>query len=189
MITKQEVFEGLYGAWRLVLGDRSAMALFDDSVLGFWKSFFAAAIVSPMYALLIIMGVIEFETSRSVPAMILLNIEFYIIGWVLWPLIIGYIVPALDRDEEYALYIVAYNWANVIGASLFFITITASAMLPISAGFSALLTGVVTIGLLTYHVFIARVALDSPLGGAVGLTICEFVIGQIILIVQQGVLM
>ncbi len=165
------------------------MALFDDSVLGFWKSFFAAAIVFPMYALLIVMGVIEFETSRSVPAMILLNIEFYIIGWVLWPLIIGYIVPALDRDEEYALYIVAYNWANVIGASLFFLTITASAILPMSAGFSALLIGAVTIGLLTYHVFIARVALDIPLGGAVGLTICEFVIGQIILIVQQGVLM
>ena len=78
MITKQEVFEGVYGAWRLVLGDRSAMALFDDSVLGFWKSFFAAAIVFPMYALLIIMGVFEFEPSRSVPAMILLNIEFYI---------------------------------------------------------------------------------------------------------------
>ena len=189
MVTKQEVFEGVYGAWRLVLGDRSAMALFDDSVSGFWKSFLAAVIVFPIYALLIIMGVIEFETSRSVPAMILLNIEFYIIGWVLWPLIIGHIVPALDRDEKYALYIVAYNWANVIGASLFFLTITASTIIPMSGGFSALLTGAVTIGLLTYHIFIVRVALEIPLGGAVGLTICEFVIGQMILIVQQGVLM
>ncbi len=189
MITKQEVFKGVYGAWRLVLGDRSAVALFDDSVSGFWKSFFAAVIVFPIYALLIIMGVIEFETSRSIPAVILLDIEFYIIGWVLWPLIVGHIVPALDRDEKYTLYIVAYNWANVVGATLFFLTITASAILPIGAGFSALLTGAVTIGLLTYHVFVARVALDIPLGGAVGLTIFEFIIGQMILIVQQGVLM
>ena len=104
-------------------------------------------------------------------------------------MIVGHIVPALDCDEKYALYIVAYNWANVIGAFLFFLTITASAILPLSASFSALLTGAVTIGLLTYHVFITRVALDIPLGGAIGLTICEFVIGQMILIVQQGVLM
>ena len=35
MITKQEIYEGLFGAWRLLLQDRGAVALFDDSVSGF----------------------------------------------------------------------------------------------------------------------------------------------------------
>ena len=48
MITKQEVFKGLYGAWRLLLGDRGAVALFDDSIMGFWKSFFAAILILPI---------------------------------------------------------------------------------------------------------------------------------------------
>ena len=189
MITKQEVFEGIYGAWRLLLGDRAAVALFDDSVMGFWRSFFSAVIVFPIYALLIVLGVINFESPRSLPTIVLLNIEFYVIGWVLWPLIVGYLVPALDRDEKYALYIVAYNWANVIGASAFFVTITATEVLPLGQGFSALLTGIITLGLLAYHVFVARVALNIPLGAAVGLTIFEFVISQALLIVQQGMLM
>jgi len=189
MIAKQEVFEAIYGAWRLFLGDRGAVQLFDSSVPGFWKSFFAAVIVFPIYVLLIAMGVIDFETSRSLPSVVLLDIEFYIIGWVLWPLIVGYIVPALDRGEKYALYIVTYNWANVIGAAIFFVTILATETLSLGQGFGALLTAIVTFGLLAYHVFIARVALDIPLSAAVGLTICEFVIGQILLIVQQSVLM
>jgi len=189
MITKQEVFEGIYGAWRLLLGDRTAVTLFDDSMLGFWKSFFAAAVVFPIYALLIMMGVIDFETSRNLPAVVLLYIEFYIIGWVMWPLISSYIVSILDRDGKYTLYIVAYNWANVIGATAFFIALTATKILPLGHGFGALLTSIVTFGLLAYQVFVARAALDIRLGAAIGLTICEFITGQILLIVQQGVLM
>jgi len=189
MITKQEVFEGIYGAWQLLLGNRDAADLFDDSVQGFWKSFFAAVIVFPIYTLLIVVGMIDFKTTHGLSTVALLNIEFYIIGWVLWPLIFGYIAPVLDRSEKYTLYIVVYNWANVIGATAFLVAITATEVLPLGQGFDALLIGLVTLGLLAYHVFLSRVALDIPLGAAVGLTICEFVLGQMLLIVQQGVLM
>ena len=189
MITKQEIFKGIYAAWQLLLGNRDAVKLFDDSVRGFWKSFSAAVIVFPIYTLLIVIGTIDFKTTHGLFSLVLLNIEFYIIGWVLWPLIFGYIVPVLDRSEKYTLYIVVYNWANVIGATAFLITIIASEILPLGQGFGALLIGMVTLGLLAYHVFLSRVALDIPLGAAVGLTICEFVLGQMLLIVQQGVSM
>ena len=57
MITKQEIYEGLFGAWRLLLRDRGAVALFDDSVSGFWKSFVGAALIFPIYAALLLLGI------------------------------------------------------------------------------------------------------------------------------------
>lgn len=188
MIAKQEVFEGLYGAWRLLLGDRGAVALFDDSIPGFWKSFFAAALVLPIYVILIAMGVIDFESSRSLPAVILIDLEFYVIGWVLWPLVVGQILPALDRDEKFTIYVVAYNWGSAVGAGLFFLVILATTILPVPEAVGGLLAGMVSLGLLIYHIFIAHTTLSIPLGGAIGLTIAEFILGQIVLVVQQGVL-
>ena len=41
-----EIFYGVFGAWRLFRLDPKAMAYFDNSVEGFWKSFFAAGTAS-----------------------------------------------------------------------------------------------------------------------------------------------
>ena len=113
MITRQEIFEGLYGAWRLLLGDQGTIALFDDSVAGFWKSFFAAILVLPIYLAMTAIGA-ELDSSRSLPAIVLIVLEFYIIAWVLWPLIIGHVLPVIDRDEKFTLYVVAYNWMSAV---------------------------------------------------------------------------
>ena len=60
MIKKQEIYEGLYAAWRLLLRDRAAIALFDDSASGFWKSFVSAAMIFPIYIALLLLGIAEF---------------------------------------------------------------------------------------------------------------------------------
>ena len=41
------VIRSIYGAWRLALLDPSGLNWFDVSIEGFWRSFFAAAIVAP----------------------------------------------------------------------------------------------------------------------------------------------
>ena len=184
MITKQEIFEGLYGAWRLLLGDRGAVALFDDSVTGFWKSFFAAILVLPFYLVMTAMGVIEFDSSRSLPAIVLIVLEFYIIAWVLWPLIIGHVLPVLDRCEKFTLYIVAYNWMSAVGAGLFFIAVLVTTLLPIPDGFAALIMVGALLGVLAYHVFIAHTALSITMGVAIGLTVADFILHEIV----QGVM-
>ena len=184
MITKQEIFEGLYGAWRLLLGDRGAVALFDDSVAGFWKSFFAAVLVLPIYLVMTAMGAIEFDSSRSLPAIVLIVLEFYVIAWVLWPLVIGHVLPVLDRDEKFTLYIVAYNWMSAVGAGLFFIAVLVTTLLPIPDGFAALIMVGALLGVLAYHVFIAHTALSITIGVAIGLTVADFILHEIV----QGVM-
>jgi hypothetical protein len=184
MITKQEIFEGLYGAWRLLLGDRGAVALFDDSVAGFWKSFFAAILVLPIYLVMTTMGLIEFDSSRSLPAIVLIVLEFYIIAWVLWPLIIGHVLPVLDRVDKFTLYIVAYNWMSAVGAGLFFIAVLVTTLLPIPDGFTALIMVGALLGVLAYHVFIAQTTLSITIGVAIGLTVADFILHEIV----QGVM-
>jgi hypothetical protein len=186
MITKQEVFEGLYGAWRLLLGDRGAVALFDDSISGFWKSFFAAVLVLPIYLVTATLGAVEFESSRSLPAIVLIVLEFYIIAWVLWPLIIGHVLPVLDRGEKFTLYIVAYHWMRAVRAGLYFIAVLVTTLLPISEGFAGLIMVGALLGVLAYHVFVAYTTLNISIGAAVGLTIADFILYEIVKGVMFG---
>jgi hypothetical protein len=185
MITKQEIFEGLYGAWRLLLGDRGAIALFDNSVAGFWKSFFAAILVLPIYFAMTAIGAIEFDSSRSLPAIVLIVLEFYIIAWVLWPLIIGHVLRVIDRDEKFTLYVVAYNWMSAVGAGLFFIAVLVTTLLPIPDGFAGLIMVGALLGVLGYHVFIAHATLNISISVATGLTIADFILHETV----QGVML
>ena len=50
----EEVLHSLYGAYRLAFLDRSGMSHFNLSVDGFWRSFFAAVLVAPGFALLVV---------------------------------------------------------------------------------------------------------------------------------------
>ena len=188
MITKQEIYEGLFGAWRLLLRDRGAVALFDDSVSGFWKSFVGAALIFPIYAALLLLGIAKFESTRSLFAVILLHIEFFIIRAVIWPLAMHYIVQALDRDEKYCLYVVAYNWANVVMNVIYFVAIIILLASPLSAVARDAIGLVLFIALMIYQTFVTRVTLDIHLGLAIGLVVCEFMLHKVIVGLQYGVM-
>ena len=49
-----EIAYAFYGAWRLAHLDASGLKYFDTSLDGFWKSFFAAVLVAPAYALIVV---------------------------------------------------------------------------------------------------------------------------------------
>jgi hypothetical protein len=53
MPNQEEVLRSIYGAYRLAWLDRSGMSQLNLSVEGFWRSFFAAILVAPGYALLV----------------------------------------------------------------------------------------------------------------------------------------
>ena len=188
MITKKDVLTGIYGAWRLLLADPRAASLFENSTTGFWKSFFAAILVLPIYFLIISVEMIPFDTDRSLPVILILKLEFYIIGWIVWPLAVGHALPALKRSEKFVLYIVAYNWANAVGAWIFGFIILITKLVQINDELVGITAGLASIGLLVYHVFITRTILEVPVLTAICFIICEFILGQFILISQSAVL-
>ena len=188
MITTQEAFRGLYAAWRLFLRDRSALALFDDSVEGYWKSFACAVIVLPGYILLVYGA--GAEPSADVHPLRIIFVEGigYIIGWVAWPLAAAYIAPLLGRGENYMCYIVAYNWSagTQIVALLLLLVFQSSGL--VSEGAFAGIGLVALLILLFYHGFIVRVALDVAVELVVALVIGEFLLGQMIRTVANALI-
>ena len=49
-----EIQRSVQAAWLLARGDTRGMALFDLSLEGFWKSFAAALLVAPAYAIVLL---------------------------------------------------------------------------------------------------------------------------------------
>jgi hypothetical protein len=168
MITLGEASRGMYGAYRLARGDERGMAYFDTSIQGFWRSFYAAALVAPLY--LVFLGV-RFQAGHvDVPVWRYFSIHSvaYVIAWVAFPLLMVSLVRALERDEQYVPYIVAYNWASVWQNALY---------MPF------------LILALIYVWFITRTALVLGPLTAVGLVAVDFLLGLFINVVARIMLL
>ena len=180
MISRQEAFEGFYGAWRLFFRDQGAAALFDDSISGCWKSFSCAIFVLPLYIPMVLFGAGSVDSARGPIEIAAIEMVFYVIGWVVWPLMMAYIVTILDRDKEYVLYIVAYNWSNAVQVPLFFAVLALVYVDLVPERGLLLLNFVALMVVFVYHMFILRVTLNVRGPGAFALVFGEFIIGQII---------
>jgi len=160
MISSQEMTNSLYGAYRLARADTSGMTYFDTSIDGFWRSFFAAVLVAPLFVLLISIrfGVDDLEISFF--RYYAIESVAYVVGWVLFPLVTLYLVQALEREDQYLGFIVAYNWASVLQNGLY-LPFAVLFQLGLISGESAAFLNLVLLGLvLAYTWFIARTALD-----------------------------
>lgn len=188
MITTQEAFRGLYAAWRLLLRDRSAVALLDDSAEGFWKSFSCAVIILPGYILLVAFaGGGPAEDTDPIRIVLVEGIS-YVIGWVAWPLLVSYITPLLDRREAYIRYIVAYNWSAGPQILILILLLVLQSSGILNQGPFAAISLVALLVLMFYHGFIVRLALDVTVELAVALVVGEFLLGQVIRMVSDAML-
>ena len=160
MISVTHLTTALYGAYRLARADRGGMKYFDSTLDGFWLSFFAAALVAPFFFLLIL---IKFKTDGvDAAAFRYFSIESiaYTIGWILFPLIVYYLVQALEREERYFGFIVAYNWASVIQNSVYLPFAILFELGVIEGGSAELINLFLLCLVLTYTWFVAKTALE-----------------------------
>ena len=188
MITRAEVMVSLYGAWRLLLRDPRGIELLDDSIEGFWKSFFCAVVVLPGYALWFAFTVYDVNFEAGPFRILIVEGIGYVIGWVAWPLLMAYIARALDRDRHYIRYIVAYNWSAGISIVIYLIVLTLRLMGILPVGIMAFFSFIALVVILSYHWYILRVGLEVSPGAAAGLVAGDFVLGQIISGFSRGML-
>lgn len=177
MISTAEVTRSLYGAWRLACRDPLGLQLFDTSIEGFWRSFYAALVALPAYAVMI--GFRIADELATVDPMRLFAIETiaYVIGWTAFPLVAFYLTQMLSRVSYYPAYIVAYNWANVLQVALYMpVTVLAGSGI-VSTGIGAILGLIATGAIISYQYYIARTVLDIEPLPAVGLVVTDLVLG------------
>ncbi len=182
----REAFNSLYGAYRLARFDAGGMAYFETTVGGFWRSFVAAALVAPLYAMMLVQSFAEGRLPGHPLRVALIEVIAYVIGWVVFPLVMAWLVKVFEREERYIGYIVAYNWAAVLQNGLFLPLVMATETGGTPGDPAQAMVMVALVMIMVYGWFIARTALDIPTSTAAGLVILDLVLGLLVSTVANG---
>ena len=114
MPTWLEIVRSVQAAWLLARGDKSALAQFDLSVDGFWKSFAAALVVAPAYILVLLDQYRFTGWPENAWATALAELVSFAGGWIAFPLAAIPLTRLLGLGARYVPLIVADNWSAVI---------------------------------------------------------------------------
>ncbi|MGE0723756.1 MAG: hypothetical protein AB7O45_05250 [Alphaproteobacteria bacterium] len=172
-----EIARAVDGAWRLACRDASGLRAFDPTLEAFWRSFFAAVVVAPFYVLMLALRDLPAEPRGGLAVMALVEAIGYVANWVAFPLVMAHVSRLIGRERHYLVFVQAFNWSAVIQVVMLLAgsLIAAADLLP-----SALAQGIVigvTLLVLVYEWYIARVALELGGAGAAGIVALDLAIG------------
>lgn len=175
MVSAREFALAMYGCWRFVRLDRSAVQYFDNTPEAFWKSFNAALFAAPAYALLVLLNFADHPVDAGAMRVVAVETITYVIGWVLFPLVMISFTDTAGCSRFYYRFIGAWNWSIVLQVFVYLgvIAFGASGAIPGGGGFVAL---AVTVAILVYQGYIAHVMLETGPGPAALIVLIDVVI-------------
>ncbi|UCI10087.1 transporter [Mesorhizobium sp. B1-1-8] len=172
MLSADETYSSLAGAWRLMLGKADGLRLLDLSADGFWNSFFAIVVAAPP----LIVGWVGLANEIGDPTafagrfgMVLRLATAEIGAWVLPLVVLALVAPRAGIGGRFVHYVVASNWTS---AALAWITLP-SALLQLFLPFQndvVTLVSYLMFGLsavLTWRMTNAAIAKGAAVGTAV----------------------
>jgi len=159
-----DIVRAIVGAGLLLRNDERGMGAFDTSMAGFIKSFSAALIALPIYAF------VHFVQSRGIgvdATPMGTAVVAYGLQWAAFPLTAAGLAKVMHREPHFVPYVVAANWASIVQIGIVAVVVLLSTLL--SQGLAGFVLLILTLGLLVYDFFIARIAFHTPAleGGAV----------------------
>ncbi|SMF07753.1 hypothetical protein SAMN06265365_102227 [Tistlia consotensis] len=116
--TLSEAAVALWAAGRLLRFDPVAWRTFDDTPETFWKSFWAALPVLPLYLLMITLHLSDVAAAgRPVQAgwletALIVGLA-YVISWTAYPLVLFHLTRAMGKERRFVPLVAAMNWLNV----------------------------------------------------------------------------
>lgn len=176
----RETAASLDGLHRILRMDPSGLDRFNATVEGFWTSFFVAIATLPFYLLQAGVYYLNAEVEASAPRFLSLELMTFVLGWLVYPVVMLTVTQVLDRQQHYLRYMVAYNWFQLVVAAL---------LLPLSLlqltgmapdGLIALLFLMATSAFLLYGWFIAHRGLDLGGATAAGIVILDLVLSLLV---------
>lgn len=175
-----EAAASLTGAWRLAHFDAGGMGYFNTTREGVWRSFWAAAIVAPLYALLLSAAFPLLDPAPNGLRFILVEAEGYVLSWVAYPLVIAWLTQQIGCWKRFPAYLVAYNWAMVLanGVTIPINIARITEIVPADAGGFLWLVGVSAV--FAYLWFIARTALAVSVMAATGIVFLDLALSLLI---------
>lgn len=178
--SSREIVSSLYGSWRLAHFDRGGMSYFDTSIDGFWRSFFAALIVAPAYAVMLGLRYAAAGEPGDPTHYGLIEAISYLISWFFYPVVMHALTGLLDCRDRFVGYIVAYNWSLVLQNAVLVPIAILNALGLIGADAAGVLWLIAISAVLAYLWFIARVGLAVPALTAVGIVSIDVLLSLLI---------
>ncbi len=188
MAPLSEIIRSLYGALHLARGDTSGMAFFNATEQGFWRSFTAAILIAPLFALLLTIRYHVNEAGVSLLRFTAIETIAYVVSWVAFPLLLFHLTDILGIGHRFIRYIVAYNWASVL-QNLLYLPFALLVEAHLVQGAGSTFFGILLLGLvLLYTWFVTRTALEITNLLAAGLVMIDLVLSIFINTITQGML-
>ncbi len=188
MAPLSEIIRSLYGALHLARGDTSGMAFFNATEQGFWRSFTAAILIAPLFALLLTIRYHVNEAGVSLLRFTAIETIAYVVSWVAFPLLLFHLTDILGTGHRFIRYIVAYNWASVL-QNLLYLPFALLVEAHLVQGAGSTFFGIILLGLvLLYTWFVTRTALEVTNLLAAGLVMIDLVLSIFINTITQGML-
>ena len=178
------VAAGLAGALRLARFDNSGMAFFEINLSGFWRSFWAAGLVAPLFLLLLVLRQLD-APGGAFGHHITIESLAYVIAWVMFPLVMASLSKQLGCAKHYFSFIIAYNWCGAIQNGVYLPIAILGYTGALSSGLANLFALAAIIWVLVYTFFVARTALQVPPVTAFGIVVLDLALGLTIDVVTN----
>ncbi|MCX8100091.1 MAG: hypothetical protein N3D77_02505 [Geminicoccaceae bacterium] len=166
-----EIRAGIEGALAILKREPAAMARFDLSLDGFFKSFTAMLLAAPAYALLVLQRLAHEPVDLAGPLLFLLEALSYVLGWLAFPVAAAIVLRLLGQGRRFVPLVVAGNWAALLQVALLVGASLAALALPEATG--ALLTTLAVLAALFYQWLVIKTALEAPGGIAAGFVVLD----------------
>jgi hypothetical protein len=172
MLSADETYASLAGAWRLMFGKADGLRLLDLSADGFWNSFFAIVVAAPA----LIVGWVGIANEIGDPEAfagrlgMLIRLATVDIGsWVLPLVALALVAPRAGIGGRFVHYVVASNWASAIIAWLMLPSALLRLFLPSTSEISSLVSLFLFAlsALLTWRMTNASIGKGAAVGTAV----------------------
>ncbi|PLX37950.1 MAG: hypothetical protein C0606_06785 [Hyphomicrobiales bacterium] len=187
MLSLNEVSRGITGAWLLAKGKREAMAVFDVSLGGFWRSFAAVFLILPIYVATMFAqrAVLISDTPLTVDtfpdnAFFIGNTIGLFLDWLAFPIVTALLARPLGFADRYVPFMVARNWTSVLAIIPYSVPILLYSLGIISAELTTLFTLVAIFAVLYYRFMATRISLDANVSLAVGLVVLDLVLSLLL---------
>jgi hypothetical protein len=171
----------MMGVLRLAQMDKTGLEFFDRSVSGFWRAFYAAALVLPIYAatLLVVSDV------ANDPSLWLIVAPGYAVGWLAFPCLMLTLADLMDRRQRYFDFMVPYLWSALPQNALLcaMTLLSVSGLLPKEVSELPLVCAFFCV--LAYKWYLARVGLEVSGGAALGVVVVDVALDRLIQLMME----
>lgn len=182
-----EVRRNLHAAWRLAHGDAAAMADFDISADGFYRSFGVWAFVIPVQILLILAIADPLRTDGL--GFALVEAVLFVAAWILYAAAAALLLQQTGRGLSFAGFMIAYNWAQALLTLVIVPIFLLLALGGLNTGLAALLYWLLQLAIVVYIGVIARAATGAGIAICLTLALLDQAVFRLVFAAGQDLLL